>query len=78
MKKSLILLVLLITITLSANTINEMLSDFCNGWEKGYQEAIKGCLKVGLTPICPIPPIGRDTYKHGYGMGYYKGQQECN
>ena len=52
-------------------------NDFCDGWEDGYQEALDGCLKVGVTPICPIAPIGKDSYKHGYGMGYAKAQRKC-
>ena len=55
-----------------------MASGFCEGWEDGFQEALDGCLKVGITPICPIAPIGKDSYKHGYGMGYAKAQQKCN
>ena len=79
MKKVLVLLVLLIAITLSANTNNVKLSsDFCDGWEEGYQEALEGCLKVGVTPVCPVAPVGKDTYKHGYGMGYAKGQRVCD
>tara|TARA_B100000795_G_C22574281_1_gene351289 strand:+ start:211 stop:480 length:270 start_codon:yes stop_codon:yes gene_type:complete len=54
-----------------------VVSDFCDGWEEGYQEALEGCLKVGVTPICPIAPIGKDSYKHGYGMGYAKAQKKC-
>ena len=53
-------------------------SSFCEGWDDGYQDALKGCLKVGVTPICPIPPIGRDSYKDGYGLGYAKGLQKCD
>ncbi len=52
-------------------------SDFCDGWENGYQAALDGCLKIGITLICPIAPIGKDSYKHGYGMGYAKAQKKC-
>ena len=52
-------------------------SNFCKGWEEGYQEALEGCLKSGVTPLCPIAPIGKNTYKHGYGMGYAKAEKKC-
>lgn len=52
-------------------------SDFCDGWEDGYQEALDGCLKVGVTPVCPVSPVGKDSYEHGYGMGYAKAQKKC-
>jgi hypothetical protein len=77
MKKVLVLLVLLVAITLSAKTI-DVSSDFCDGWEEGYQEALEGCLKVGVTPVCPVPPVGKNTYKHGYGIGYAKAQKVCD
>ncbi len=53
-------------------------SGFCEGWEEGYQDALEGCLQVGVTPICPIAPVGKDSYKHGYGMGYAKGERKCD
>ena len=53
-------------------------SGFCEGWDDGYQDALKGCFKVGITPICPIPPIGRNSYKDGYGLGYAKALQKCD
>ena len=60
------------------NQNNETYSDFCEGWDDGYQAALDGCLKIGMTPICPIAPIGKDSYKHGYGMGYRKGSMKCD
>ena len=51
---------------------------FCEGWEAGYKDALDGCLKAGVAPVCPTPPIGKDSYKHGYGMGYAKAQIVCN
>jgi len=52
----------------------ENVSDFCDGWDDGYQEALDGCLKVAVTPVCPVSPVGKNTYKHGYGMGYGKAE----
>ena len=52
-------------------------SDFCDGWEDGYQDALDGCLKIGVTPVCPVAPVGKNSYKHGYGMGYAKAQKKC-
>ena len=61
---------------ITENIITSNFTDFCDGWDEGYQEALDGCLRVGLTPLCPIPPIGKDTYKHGYGMGYAKATKD--
>jgi len=38
------------------------------------KEALDGCLKVAVTPVCPVAPVGKNTYKHGYGMGYGKAE----
>ena len=45
-------------------------SGFCDGWEEGYQQALDDCLKIALTPLCPLEPIGSEGYKTGYGRGY--------
>ncbi len=48
-----------------------VLSGFCDGWEEGYQQALDDCLKVALTPLCPVRPINvEDTWESGYGYGY--------
>lgn len=46
-------------------------STFCNGWDDGYAAGMK-VLKddIYITPICPIPGIGQDTYEVGYSKGY--------
>ncbi len=62
----------------SSNIEVSFVNSFCDGWNDGYQDALKGCLKVDITPICPIPPIGRNTYKDGYGLGYAKALQKCD
>lgn len=56
--------------SVSVNALN----DFCDGWDDGYQAACDGCMKNCMTPMCPIAPIGKNSYKHGYGMGYAKAQ----
>ena len=53
-------------------------SPYCVGWEKGYQKGLDSCLEVGVTPVCPLPEIGADSYNDGYGMGYAKAKQKCN
>ena len=77
MKNLLFILVLLIG-SLTMTSSNNFQSSFCEGWEDGYQEALDGCMRVGVTPLCPIAPVGKDTYKHGFGMGYAKGERYCN
>ena len=53
-------------------------SSYCDGWEKGYQKGLDSCLKVAITPTCPLPEIGANSYNDGYGMGYAKAKQICN
>ena len=53
-------------------------TQYCNGFEKGYQKGLESCLQIGVTPVCPIPEIGADSYNDGYGMGYAQARQKCS
>ena len=53
-------------------------SSFCNGWTAGYQKGLESCMKMGVTPVCPIPKMLADTYGDGYGLGYKKAKEKCN
>lgn len=45
-------------------------ADFCAGFEAGWRNAFETRGKlVQLTPLCPLPPIGRDNYQSGYEAG---------
>ena len=52
-------------------------SNFCEGWEDGYCEGwkdVKGQLAFcPLTPLCPLPELGQDTYRGGYNRGFKAG-----
>ena len=65
------------TNTNSAKTTVTLDSDFCEGWKDGYCEGwkdVKGQLALcPLTPLCPLPEIGQDTYKGGYNRGFKAG-----
>ena len=56
-------------------------SDYCDGWDDGYCEGwkdVKGQFTIcPTTPICPIPEIGKDTYKDGYNRGFKKGMGDA-
>ena len=39
----------------------------------GYRDGFKKAYPFGMCPIPPIPPIGKNTYGDGYGMGYSAG-----
>lgn len=45
-------------------------SAFCSGFEAGWAAAFenRGML-VALTPLCPLAPLGRDSFQGGYEMG---------
>lgn len=57
-------------------------SDFCNGWEDGYCEGwkdVKGQFAIcPITPICPIPEIGQDSYRGGYNRGFKEGMRAAH
>ena len=56
-------------------------TEFCEGWEDGYCEGwkdVKGQFSIcPVTPICPIPPIGKDNYKGGYNEGFKAGMKKA-
>ncbi len=57
-------------------------TDFCDGWEDGYCEGwkdVKGQLAIcPITPICPIPEIGQNSYRGGYNRGFKAGMKAAN
>lgn len=63
----------------SLKTEISLANDFCNGWEDGYCEGwkdVKGQYSIcPITPICPIPEIGQDTYRGGYNRGFKAGSR---
>ena len=84
MKKQIIFTLLIfaiISISFSATTKKEISSQssFCEGWDEGYCEGwkeIKGALSIcPITPICPIPDIGKNSYKGGYNTGFRAGMR---
>jgi hypothetical protein len=52
-------------------------SNYCKGWEDGYCEGwkdVKGEYTIcPITPLCPLPKIGKDNYKGGYNRGFKAG-----
>lgn len=62
---------------ISTNT--DQNKSFCEGWEKGYRFGLQLWANekdkntpIKLIPICPIAPINKDTYYHGFEMGKNK------
>ena len=53
--------------------------DYCDGWGDGYCEGwkdVKGPYSIcPITPICPIPQIGKDRYIDGYNRGFKAGSR---
>ena len=56
-------------------------TDYCEGWEDGYCEGwkdVKGKYAIcPITPICPIPKIGKDHYRDGYNRGFKAGMRKA-
>jgi len=71
------LIILLAIISLSFTISND--SNYCKGWEDGYCEGwkdVKGQFAIcPVTPVCPIPAVGQDTYKGGYNRGFKAGMR---
>jgi hypothetical protein len=53
----------------SSETATRLSRTFADGFRAGYKKAYP----LGICPIPPIPPIGRNTYGDGYGIGYSRG-----
>mgnify|MGYP005851034959 CR=1 FL=1 len=53
--------------------------DYCDGWEEGYCEGwkdVKGQYAIcPITPICPLPEIGKSDYRSGYNRGFKAGMR---
>lgn len=48
--------------------------DFCAGFTAGWAAAFQNHNKmVALTPLCPLPPLGGDTFQVGYERGLTAG-----
>ena len=89
MKKSILFLTLTISlITLmsfdskteqNTQVENIIVSDYCDGWEDGYCEGwkdVKGQYSVcPVTPVCPVPEVGKDGYRGGYNRGFKAGMR---
>lgn len=65
------------SITTPFKTEISFVSDYCDGWEDGYCEGwkdVKGQYAIcPITPICPIPEIGKNRYRDGYNRGFKAG-----
>ena len=56
-------------------------SDFCDGFQEGYETGYKQAKNSNLpplAPLCPLQPIKRSgdpdsDFEHGYTIGYRKG-----
>ena len=54
---------------------------FGDGYKVGYKEGYCfektiGCI-TPLVPMSPMAPIGKDTYKDGYNIGFLKGKSDA-
>ena len=62
-----LLLILVLAVCTFANS-------FCDGWAAGYKAGWcygreYSCLEP-LTPLCPLPRLGEDTFQDGYNRGF--------
>lgn len=93
MKKVMIVATFIVGVTLLSafNTVKNVeteniesvsTSAFCEGWEDGYCEGwkdVKGSMSLcPLTPLCPLPELGQDSYRGGYNKGFKSGMRAAN
>ena len=58
------------------STITFSQDSFCDGWDAGY--AAGACYGNNfcvppITPLCPLPRIGEDSFQGGYNRGFLAG-----
>jgi len=51
------------------DVVSPLSESFADGFRAGYKQANP----IGICPIPPIPPIGKNSYADGYGIGYARG-----
>jgi len=53
-------------------------SEFCDGYQDGYEEGWCygefSCLPP-LPPLCPLPNLGEDGFRDGYNRGFIEGRR---
>ena len=64
---------------IESNKKIEYPTDFNEGFEDGYCEGwkdVKGVYAIcPITPICPIPEIGKDDFRGGYNRAFKAGMK---
>jgi hypothetical protein len=53
-------------------------SDYCKGWDYGWQEGwkyVKGNVIPPMSPMCPMAELNKDRYQDGYNRGFVAGQR---
>lgn len=71
MKKKFTYLLFLLGSLAYSQTFND---GYSNGYKEGYCFGKSvGCI-APVTPIAPIPPIGKNTYQDGYNIGFTDGK----
>ena len=77
MKKSILFVMISLMMVFAASSSAITEDSYCDGWDDGYCEGWKderGQFAIcPLTPICPIPKVGLDSYRDGYNRGFKAG-----
>jgi len=62
--------------------VHSINSDYSEGWKDGYCEGWKDVKEKNavcpVTPVCPVPEVGKNTYKDGYNRGFKKGMSDAS
>lgn len=59
-----------VALALSATAADASQQQFCAGFEAGWKAAFEErSMLAQLTPLCPLAPLGRDTFASGYEFG---------
>jgi|GEM_PF-2777553 len=53
--------------------------EFQRGFDDGYQQTLRNHIKIGMTPLPPLPPLGSDnSYQSGFACGAAQAESDIN
>jgi hypothetical protein len=65
-------------LTEQQNLLKEPCQTFGSGFSEGFRDGYRKAHPMGLCPIPPLPPLGKNSYEDGFGMGYMRGLMDKN
>ena len=60
-------------LTTQVTTVSAAENSVTNTFQQGFRDGYKKAYPFSIAPIPPIPPIGKNNYADGFGLGYARG-----